>query len=62
MHKLYANKGPETYKFKFPPNMNVIDAISGSLRRKREDITREFIGMNPILTSNKGYINPIVFS
>lgn len=30
--------------------MNVIDAISGSLKRKREEVPREFLGMNPILT------------
>ncbi len=55
MHKTYANLTPETYKFKFPPNINVIEAMQASQKRKREDY-RPFIGMNPILTDQNGFI------
>ena len=30
MHKAYANVGSDSYRFKFPPNMNLIEAITGS--------------------------------
>lgn len=46
MHKAYANFSTESYKFKFPPNMNVIEAMQLGQRRKRED-PRPFIGINP---------------
>lgn len=28
MHKAYANKANDSYKFKFPPNMNVLEAMA----------------------------------
>ena len=48
MHKAYANKAPDSYQFKFPPNMNVIEAMQASQKRKR-DFFRPFLGMNPVL-------------
>jgi len=49
MHRMYANQAENNYKFKFPPNQNVIDAIIGSQKRKRKDDDRPFIGMNPLM-------------
>ena len=37
MHKAYANRNNDSYKFKFPPNMNVLEAMSAGQKRKRED-------------------------
>ena len=30
MHKAFANRTNDSYKFKFPPNMNVLEAMSGA--------------------------------
>lgn len=30
MHKAFANLKNDSYKFKFPPNMNVLEAMSGA--------------------------------
>jgi hypothetical protein len=35
MHRAYANKSSDSYKYKFPPNMNIIDALASSNLRKR---------------------------
>lgn len=47
MHRTFSNTGPNAYKFKFPPNENVLDAIGATQRRKRQDEERPFVGMNP---------------
>jgi len=68
MHKAFANKtltlpnGDElqTYRFKFPPNMNVIEACMPP-KKKLED--RPFLGMNPAIKENlNNSINPEMFS
>jgi hypothetical protein len=68
MHKAFANKSEtlsngeelQTYRFKFPPNMNVIEACMPP-KKKSED--RPFTGMNPlILTNLNNSINPEMFS
>ena len=61
MHKMFSSSqfggtaSPEYYKFKFPPNMNVIEAMSGQRRKRDEE--REFKGMNPIIKERQGFIN-----
>ena len=65
MHKAFANKSEtlsngeekQSYRFKFPPNMNVIEACMPP-KKKSED--RPFTGMNPILKENP-IINPDMF-
>lgn len=62
MHKTFSSSAfgglasPESYRFKFPPNMNVIEAMSGSLRRKRDE-EREFKGMNPLIRERQGFMS-----
>jgi len=59
MHNRFANKakmlGPDeipSYRFKFPPNQNVIDAIGQSTLDKNKavpSVTKMFTGMSPLL-------------
>jgi cytosolic carboxypeptidase protein 2/3 len=67
MHKAFANKTIQellhgeiqTYKFKFPPNMNVIEAC---LPPKKKTEERPFVGMNPEIEQNEHKsINPTMF-
>ncbi|CDW76600.1 UNKNOWN [Stylonychia lemnae] len=61
MHKAFANRSNDSYKFKFPPNINVLEAMATAQRRKKEEVPREFNGMNPKLTAQQGIINPNIF-
>jgi len=50
MHRQFANRSG-SYGFKFPPNMNLIEAITKGART-RPDQPRPFEGMNPELKSD----------
>ena len=62
MHKAFSSSAfggsaaSDAYRFKFPPNMNVIEAMAGTHRRKK-DFDRDFKGMNPLIRERQGFIN-----
>ena len=65
MHKCFANKSTSSegnsYKFKFPPNMNVIEAMQNDMKKSRQQEDRPFIGMNRIITNLSPSIDPEIF-
>lgn len=57
MHRAFAQSDirSEGYKFKFPPNMNVVEAMMAGQRKRSEDSERPFIGMNPKIVSSEAH-------
>ena len=60
MHKAFANKtladGRQSYKFKFPQKMNLIEAAQASHKRNHDSESRPFNGMNPVIAENDDQI------
>jgi hypothetical protein len=60
MHKAFANRtladGMQSYKFKFPQKMNLIEAAQASHKRNHDSESRPFNGMNPVITENDDHV------